>query len=59
MGKLANLAELEVTFNELRQLPKSLALSHAFLQVDNNPLQYPPQDVASKGSNAIKAFLAQ
>jgi len=58
LGALQGLEELEVTFNNLTALPKSLAKSRAFVQVDNNPLQL-PQDVLSKGSNAIKAHLGQ
>eukprot|EP01130_Rhizamoeba_saxonica_P018698 TRINITY_DN9444_c0_g1_i1.p1 TRINITY_DN9444_c0_g1~~TRINITY_DN9444_c0_g1_i1.p1 ORF type:complete len:400 (+),score=66.39 TRINITY_DN9444_c0_g1_i1:37-1236(+) len=57
IAHIPTLEELEVSFNQIRHLDPSFALSSAFIEIHNNPLELPAEVVAG-GSNHIKEFLA-
>ena len=59
MGKLANLAHLDLTNNRIQFLPteaRSLS-SLTTLKVDKNPLVSPPREIMKQGTRGICRYL--
>ncbi|XP_051136535.1 plant intracellular Ras-group-related LRR protein 1-like [Andrographis paniculata] len=58
---LINLKELNLSNNQIRALPDTFGrlASLTRLNVDQNPLEIPPNDVASDGVEAVKAYMVQ
>lgn len=61
IGDLTELRELDLSSNQIHSLPVTFArLSKLVkLDLDQNPLVFPPMEVASEGVEAIRQFMAK
>ena len=60
IGDLTNLTQLMISGTHIRRLPLSLAnLPDVSINVRDNPLEFPPPEIVSQGSDAILAFLRE
>uniref|UniRef100_A0A7N0T516 Uncharacterized protein n=1 Tax=Kalanchoe fedtschenkoi TaxID=63787 RepID=A0A7N0T516_KALFE len=61
IGDLFNLKDLDLSNNQILTLPDTFGRLHNLrkLNLDQNPLEVPPQDVISKGVEAVKTFMGK
>lgn len=61
IGDLMNLRELDLSNNQIRALPDTFGelKNLSKLNLDQNPLVIPPLEIANKGVEAVKEFMAK
>ncbi|GMJ00189.1 plant intracellular ras group-related LRR 9 [Hibiscus trionum] len=60
LGELINLKELDISNNQINALPDSFSRLEKLtkLNLDQNPLVFPPKEIVDQGVDAVKIFMA-
>ncbi|CAI8588444.1 unnamed protein product [Vicia faba] len=60
IGNLEMLEELDISNNQIRVLPDSFKMltKLRILRIEENPLEFPPREIAEKGAQAVVQYMA-
>jgi len=57
LAKINTLQEIDISFNQLTDLPNELRASKAFIQCHGNPFGSIPEQIVESGGPTLKKFL--